>query len=399
MFRARRGLRGVLFCTSLLFTWAILEFAVFPRCLPLVPLRHHVSIPWQIRPLAHSSKAATIPRSYIALAGDSYAAGMGDWLLRVGAKGNDGFHTAHLLHKALNRDVISLGSSGASSIRGFVELPLIHFDFFSRTWLFELEAPDLFLLMFYEGNDVQDNLREIAMRKDRGMQQHRLHDFAYFESEVMQDFVRERGWRNGPSKMGLIDNLFLLELVSNLLKFSTGSSDGNTNHFAFPGMEPSLVPSQNRAIVGGRVITLPACLQGPALECSTHDLTLATMVFAHSLRLLKESFPSTKVGVAYIPSVLACYELQSDEISIEAEPGRPNRYPSLSVTVRSELIAQEIRQACMNLGVPFLDARLHLRDAARTQTIHGPRDWRHLNEFGYRALAKAATAFVGEIGG
>src|SRR5688572_29137633 len=95
----------------------MLELLFVPLALPLTPLRIHAGLPRPLRPLAQPSKLGTVPARYVALLGDSYAQGAGDWLLSVNANRNPPFHSADLIHARTRRDVISFGASGAGSLR------------------------------------------------------------------------------------------------------------------------------------------------------------------------------------------------------------------------------------------------------------------------------------------
>jgi hypothetical protein len=56
------------------------------------------------------------------------------------------------------------------------------------------------------------------------------------------------------------------------------------------------------------------------------------------------------------------------------------------IYARSQRICNGIRAATLNNGAGFVDARLVLRAAASRQPVHGPRDWAHPNEVGYRVI-------------
>ena len=105
---------------KLLFTLLVVEFLLFPLLLPRTPLRLHVYLDDGVRPLAQSSKAGVVPEDYVALVGDSYAQGRGDWLLGQDPDGNGPFHSAHVLHERSGRDVLSFGRGGTGSVRAAV---------------------------------------------------------------------------------------------------------------------------------------------------------------------------------------------------------------------------------------------------------------------------------------
>ena len=56
---------------------------LFPKFIGKLPLRLYGLIDKDLRVLAQSSKKNQIPKDYIALTGDSYAVGAGDWLNQV----------------------------------------------------------------------------------------------------------------------------------------------------------------------------------------------------------------------------------------------------------------------------------------------------------------------------
>ena len=71
-----------LFVTTL-FLMLVLGEWLFPKILVKLPLRLYGSIDKNLRILAQSSKKSTLPHEYIAIVGDSYAVGAGDWLEEI----------------------------------------------------------------------------------------------------------------------------------------------------------------------------------------------------------------------------------------------------------------------------------------------------------------------------
>ena len=56
---------------------------LFPKFIGKLPLRLYGLVDKDLRILAQSSKNNLLPKGYIALTGDSYAVGAGDWLNEV----------------------------------------------------------------------------------------------------------------------------------------------------------------------------------------------------------------------------------------------------------------------------------------------------------------------------
>ena len=61
-------------------------------------------------------------------------------------------------------------------------------------------------------------------------------------------------------------------------------------------------------------------------------------------------------------------------------------FPSSAIYVRSQRICEGLRAATLRNGAGFVDARPTLRAAGSRQQVHGPRDWKHVNETGYRLI-------------
>jgi hypothetical protein len=57
-----------------------------------------------------------------------------------------------------------------------------------------------------------------------------------------------------------------------------------------------------------------------------------------------------------------------------------------AVYARSQRICEGIRAASLANQAGFVDSRPALRAAGARTPVHGPRDWKHLNETGYRLL-------------
>ena len=72
--------------------------------------------------------------------------------------------------------------------------------------------------------------------------------------------------------------------------------------------------------------------------------------------------------------------------------GRP--FPVAAVYANSQKICEKIRNVTVAQGIGFIDTRPTLRAAAARRPLHGPRDWNHLNESGYRVLGTYLAARI-----
>ncbi len=146
---------------SLCLTYLTLELIV-PHILNHVPLTMYNALENKIRVLGQSSKSSVIPKNYIALVGDSYAQGQGDWLKKMIRSNryrgtNPDYHSGHIIYRRTGTDVITYGMGGAGSIKGLITAPIISHLYINSLWPYTLDQPKRILIYFYEGNDFIDN--------------------------------------------------------------------------------------------------------------------------------------------------------------------------------------------------------------------------------------------------
>ena len=135
---------------------------LFPRFLGKLPLRLYGSIDKHLRILAQSSKKGLLPNEYIAIAGDSYAVGAGSWLEEVRKNsffGSPDYSPAHLIYEKTGIDVVSFGQGGVGSFGGIWKEPITQFLYINSVKNYQLSPPKYFLVFFYEGNDIYNNVQ------------------------------------------------------------------------------------------------------------------------------------------------------------------------------------------------------------------------------------------------
>jgi hypothetical protein len=395
--------------TSAALVVALLELWLFPAFLYRLPLALHERIVSPaVRTLAQSSKAGTIPRDYVALVGDSYAAGEGDWRLTVDAGGNPPHTSAHLLHAETGRDVVTFGHAGAGSLRGLVSEPIGRLAYLARTLRFRVEDPADILVYFYEGNDLDDNLEDLRLRFDPHWDRARLRDPAYFhrfldetvlgQSDLMRDAEGFRPLHNLFVLRSLRWNLTRLATEGELPRAAPRPMQARPARQVAPGKEAGLRPE---LIVAGERLRAPTPLQAPAPELHEDELGDALYVFDQSLARLGERFTASRIRVLYLPSALLCYQVPERPVRVQEDhhrPDRPDVFEPAFLRARSDRICREVAAAARRLGMPFRDARPGLRAAGRDAILHGPRDWRHLNRAGQGLMADEAAALLAQDG-
>ena len=372
----RRRLREFLLNTLLVIVscivgYVILEFAVFRILLPNVKLGIRPHLPETAEVLVQTSKASFVPHNYIAVLGDSYAEGIGDWLLDV--HGNEAlpFGPVDVLHAMSGRDVVSFGRGGASDAEGLVRQPA-RILAGSQCWIFPaMPEPAQIFAFFYAGNDVQDNLRFLGHVRSR----YGKDDAAAVDRYLAEQYARFPIWQC---------HFYLGDTIGRMARFYYGYRSFN------PGGPRA--PGANKLIVGGKEIAAPAPLEAPAMEIDDRGVASGMMVLDRSLTWLRRRFANVPITTVYVPAPLAVYRKADAVVVYQIEPpeaGLQAETTPDAIDRKSDRLCALVRAAALKNAVGFLDARPALRAAAAEKLIHGPIDWDHPNELGYRALAGA----------
>jgi hypothetical protein len=366
---------------SIAITYLVCELLFFRVVLPRLPLNVRTHLPELADVLVQTSKSCYLPQDYVALLGDSYADGVGDWLLAANNNRAKPFHSAHVIHSLTGTDVVSFGRGPAGSAEGLVLRPARVFAI-SECYLFpSIEQPKRMFYYFYEGNDLEDNLAFIARARRR-----------YGQSSpdpigrVLADYAESSSWRCHRHFGDTLVRMATFAVEFYLLKKDV--------------YRPSKIPGPQLTIAGSTLRAAP--LQAPALSLSADDVREALAVFDPSLAWLRGRWPDVPVTIVYIPSPLTVYrDAVTDKLKVLAPFGPkgvsvayadPDGGSLTDIVVRrSDLICESIRAMSLRQGAAFMDTRPALRAAALGQPIHGPVDWGHLNEAGYRLLGKLVT--------
>jgi hypothetical protein len=409
---------GTLTIASVLVSYLVLELFVFPRLVMSTPLRLQEHLGMGVRILAQSSKRSALPHDYIALAGDSYAQGLGDWLLSVDDRFNPPFHSAHLLHEALGRDVVSFARGGAGSLRLAMD-PVAQLAWFARSIRFRAKPPRDLWIYFYEGNDLQDTLFELwgtgfapefmgssrtlgtfashpssqaarwatAVRRDA-----RLQNTATYRDFIRDELLPEHAvveaaasWRR---------ELPLAGFVVSVLRRALEPEKGPTPLERLP----SALPARNAVNLSGAERVIETEVQGPPLVLTPSEIDTALHVFGLSLGLLVESLPDSRICVAYIPSPATTYVKHTNALTLQRLGVRKHRFDRDQIEAASTELRARIRSIATQAGVAHLDTTPAIQRAVGAGFAHGPIDWNHLNRRGYVALAEAVRGGCGSRG-
>jgi hypothetical protein len=351
---------------SLAVTYLAASFVILRLLLPHLSLNLHPHFPDIAEVFAQTSKAGVAPHDYIALLGDSYAEGQGDGVFAADGDRAKFVHSAHVLHRLTGRDVISLGVGGAGSMQMMVRQPAR--ILLGNCFLYpRLETPRQIFVYFYEGNDIDENGYIVNLARAQGA----------LTRDAVARFVGDRYGK--PPRLRCFTDL--------------GETAFKMAHFALTNtqsFETLRKPSaHNEVMAGGAPHAAPA-LQKPPLDMEPSAVAASMMVFEVSLAWLRQTFPSAAITMVYLPSPAAIYRHAQPAVDsyVHWPLNDVQAIPADAIYATSQRTCEEIRKLTLAQSVRFIDMRPALRGAAEGGLIHGPRDWNHFNEAGYRVLGE-----------
>ena len=314
---------------------------------------------------------------YLALLGDSYAEGVGDWKAEQ-VDFTSPSHSADVLHRLTGRNILSFGRRGAGSAEGLVRLPALALGAGECFFFPSLRRPQELVYYFYEGNDLEDNIE--FMQERLGLS---VGDPGIRNASIK--FLDQNWGKPGRKPCLLYFGKSLKTLIKTARKTILPWLGIGTD-------QPQTPPAANRALIDGEVVDLPATLQGPGLGLDEQSIAAAFEVFEVSLMWLQQAFPDIKITIVHLPSPLSTYSLFGPSVTVEAYDRSSTAHGSAEVASRSNEICRRLREITLGQGAGFVDARPAMRELGTHKIIHGPRDWRHFDRAGYTRLGETVAA-------
>lgn len=391
-----------------LLSYAALEMLVWRPNLQKLPLALHQQLGF-LDILAQPSKKASLPEpGYVALIGDSYAEGLGDWLMQVVYDGNPDFNTGHLLYRKTGRDVLNFGYRGGQPAWTFTYEMTAALHGINRYDGIELPPAGDVVAFFYEGNDVNDLMEVINFGMPAWADPARL-----AEPETARRYVAERaaeGRKRAYRRWHPLANAHMAGTAGHLIKLAGKNFSRNGGNL-LAGEDPSFrkasagyhedwaryQQSVDFIRAGGRRLPYPSPTVESFVFHSPEELALAGTYVEASLEHLKTLFPGARLWLAYIPSPVNVYDLDQPDIGLRdrirladhrEDAGPAVRIPAATLVAASDATCRAIEPGARRQGFRLLDTRPALRAAARRDGyLHGPSDPGHFNRKGYEAFA------------
>ncbi len=378
-----KKLRSILINLTITLVTLIIAYliasAVMFRLSPQVAPAVMRSMPVALRVLAQSSKAGRVPQNYVAILGDSYAEGVGDWMASMARVPGSSYSAAHVLHDLSGRDVVSFGQGSASSAQSMVWLPTRALGSGGCARLTGISDPVEAFIYFYEANDISDNLGFVRNQVAVGLDDPEL-------SSAIGRFLRDDYGRI--SSVACIgdfgDAIYALGRVGFETVF--GAKRPSNGPWEADGSEVLIAGVPTRVT---KVLPVPPVLQTPS------EIAVGVDVFEQSLRWLKERLPATRLTIVYLPSPVVSYRYLGNEVTLHYR-GEDVSAPVAGLFGASDATCALIRDATLRTGIRFIDSRPAIRAAAANELVHGPDDWVHFNQAGYTALGNFLFQRMGD---
>lgn len=175
----KRFLNATIVLASLLIGYLLVEL-LFRFSMAHLPMALFNNECRELRTIGQTSKQNTTPASpFIAILGDSYGAGQGDWFIEKNYNLNSRYQAAHVLQDITGQDVISLSRAGAGNFDGAAIFAVNTWRYLNNAG-FNLASPSTLIVYFYEGNDISDNQEFLSRHYEAKYDPDRLYDDEYF---------------------------------------------------------------------------------------------------------------------------------------------------------------------------------------------------------------------------
>ena len=336
---------------------------------------------------------------YNAFLGDSYSQGAGDAYL----SGVEDFTIGHHLHKKNKKNYLNFGRGGYGSISAVSNLILVNKFSNLPNLIEDLEKPKSIIFVFYEGNDLEENIFEYNALKKSG--------------EDISDFVARRIDEN--TKLNKVDKLYntfpilifinkiythFIWHMDNLIKKISKSDDlkeafSHINNRIKKLLGYTVVlnkPEINSTTYINSIkeydINNVQPLQSAAVILSKEDILIAIEIFNESIKYIKSWSQVENIFVLYIPSPITLYDWK-EPITYEFKNPKNGAINEIKQTtnkknnLNSIFIRNKIKYLLKEKNFIFIDTTDFLIEKGKEKTLHGPLDWRHFNYDGYKTVS------------
>lgn len=333
-----------------------------------------------------------ISKSYVAVLGDSVAQGGGDAYL----SGKKNYSIIHHLHNTNNINYLIFARGGYSSISSVSNLVKLY-KLSNNSYLFDsLNKPDSILFIFNENLNLHVNTTEYRKFKK--------------DNEKISTYTLRRINKN--IELDYLDNLnnsfpiipFLgkfyeyFEIMFH--KIASAKNMGDIKLLITSRLKKLFgktvilndVPKNNltwtNSIKNHSNIKNIRPIQGASLHLTKDEIKTAIEIFFESIKYIQAWSGSRKIQIVYIPSTISSYTWNEPIVFFYR-----NHYEGSKTTnnktnnLNSIFIRNQIKNFSINNKIEFLDTTSEVFKNGENLVLHGPLDWGHFNDKGYKIIS------------
>ena len=259
--------------------------------------------------------------------------------------------------------------------------------------------PHQILIVFYEGNDLINNLHEV---QHRGLQIDNIsqENFKQQIERLIKDESAEL-----ESGFSFTDHIACWNITDGLLKNYLNKFSRESDNIIDPikgeifnqSPENQGKPNEpeNIALVSGKKISL-GYLEGPALHLTNNEINLSLEITKQSFNYIKKKFPQSQIDVVYLSTALSLYDFNNSKLrpaplnfDIKRETSRDRIFSQQEVKLKNMHLRRALESISKAIKIGFIDTTDSMANIAKNYRLHGPRDPIHLNRLGYESFANS----------
>ena len=305
-------------------------------------------------------------KHWTAVLGDSYAAGSGDSFI----KNDRDYGIFHYLYKQTGENFYIFARSGFGSINSVREYFITRSEIDNSIFYPKMEEPGKLYFLFYEGNDLDNNLDHYNANK--GYKYSSID--AFVNREIEKSSALSRWFELYFPVLDILD----FETVEKISAFGSrhkiNSREEGENIILFSQGKNSFI--------------YPRAANSASLELSDKELKISLDIFFSSISYLKRRTNTIPITIVYIPSVVSSYSWENpvrirtyhtdDKILINFQDNLK----------RSQFIRKKIAEFSSENKIDFIDTTGSVIEKGGEEYLHGLLDMGHFNSVCYELISK-----------
>ena len=387
----------LLFFLSLLIVFTFLNFIlikishqnIFPR--PLAATLPNVLL--TLHPNTYKKESI---ENFNAVLGNSVAQGNGDAYL----EGKVNYSITHKLHNMTKKNYLIFGRAGHHSIKSVSNLIKIHKLSNAFFLIPNLKKPNSIYFYFYEGIDlkwnynlymksklenesIEDFTLRLIKKESNPLPKDKVYNFfpiLPFAGSFLEDF---KSLFDDIFQSGNFKNSFseVSDRIKKLLGFYIVLNDRKENNLTWTNSLKKHEHVKNIRPIQGAGDTL-----------NEKQIIIGLNIFFESVKQAKQWSKTEDVNIIYISAPITIYDW-NEPIVYEGQSLFPKSKRDVKSTTNGEnktkniFIRQQIKSFSEKNNIFYIDPSDVLIKKGKSEVLHGPLDWGHLNDKGYKTVS------------